>query len=95
MPADTAAKRYSAINIKAPWRRLSVAPNVGIPQGERQAVMFMYYGILAAPLVPLTWDPGTGRVTSLVGSRNALAVADGRRRSTVNNSKNSIIVDEP
>jgi len=48
MAADTAAKRYSAMNIKNPWRRLSVVPNVAIPQGERQAVMFMYSGILAA-----------------------------------------------
>lgn len=50
MPADTAAKRYSALNIACPWRGLNVVPNVAIPQGERQAVMFMYSGILAGPL---------------------------------------------
>ena len=48
MAADTAAKRYSAINIACPWRGLNVIPNIAIPQGERQAVMFMYSGILAA-----------------------------------------------
>lgn len=48
MPADTAAKRYSAMNIGCVWRGLNVIPDVAIPQGERQAVMFMYFGILAA-----------------------------------------------
>ena len=47
MPADTAAKRFSAMNISSPWRGCNVVPNVAIPQGERQAVMFMYSGILA------------------------------------------------
>ena len=47
MPADTPAKRYSAMNVACPWRGLNVIPNVTILQGERQAVMFMYSGILA------------------------------------------------
>lgn len=47
MSADTAAKRYSAIHIGKPWRGLHVVPDVTIPQGERQAIMFMYSGILA------------------------------------------------
>lgn len=51
MPANTAAKRYSAFNINAPWRGVNVVPNVAIPQGERQVVMFMYSGILAGPLI--------------------------------------------
>ena len=54
MPANTAAKRYSAINITCPWRGLNVVPNVAIPQGERQAVMFMYSGILATGAVVVT-----------------------------------------
>lgn len=58
MPADTAAKRYSAMNITAPWRGLNVVPNVAIPQGERQAVMFMYSGILASPATVVV--SGTG-----------------------------------
>lgn len=36
------------MNITSPWRGLNVVPNAAIPQGERQAVMFMYSGILAA-----------------------------------------------
>lgn len=47
MAADTAAKRYAAMNISSPWRGLNVVPDVAIPQGERQAAMFMYSGILA------------------------------------------------
>jgi hypothetical protein len=48
MAADTAAKRYSAMHLTSPWRGLNVVPDAAIPQGERQAVMFMYSGILAA-----------------------------------------------
>ena len=47
MSADTAAKRYSAMNINCPWRGLNVVP-AAITQGQRQAVMYMYSGILAA-----------------------------------------------
>jgi len=47
MPADTAEKRFSAIHITCPWRGVNVTPSA-INQGERQAVMFMYSGILAA-----------------------------------------------
>ncbi len=52
MAADTAAKRYSAMDIGRPWRGLNVVPDVTIPQGERQAVMFMYSGISAGPPTP-------------------------------------------
>lgn len=53
MPANTAAKRYSAMNLASPWRGLNVVPNVAKPQGELQAVMFLYSGILAtAPTTP-------------------------------------------
>lgn len=45
MAADTAAKRYSAMNISSPWRGLNVVPNAVISLGERQAVMFFYSGI--------------------------------------------------
>lgn len=46
MAADTAAKRYSAMNLACPWRGLNVVPDGAIPQGERQAVMWTYSGIL-------------------------------------------------
>ena len=45
--ADTAAKRYSAMNMMCPWRGLRVVPDVAIPQGERQAAMFMYSGLVS------------------------------------------------
>lgn len=48
----TALDRYSAMNISAPWRGLNVVPNAAIPQGERQAVMYLYSGILAAASTP-------------------------------------------
>lgn len=50
MPADTAAKRFSAMNISCPWRGCNVVPNALIPQGERQAVMYYYSGILAGQI---------------------------------------------
>ena len=48
MPADTANKRYSAINISSPWRGVLPFPDGAISQGDRQAAMFLYSGILAA-----------------------------------------------
>ena len=51
MAADTAAKRYSAMDLGGPWRGLTVVPNATIPQGERQAAMFLYSGILASGAV--------------------------------------------
>jgi hypothetical protein len=53
---STPAIRYSAMNMGLPFRGLTVVPNVTIPQGERQAAMFMYAGILAAP-PPLVISP--------------------------------------
>ena len=45
MSADTAAKRYSAMNQASPWRGLNVVPDVTIPDGERWAAMFLYFDI--------------------------------------------------
>ena len=42
MAADTALKRYSAMNIASPWRGLNVSPSASIPTGERFAVMYLY-----------------------------------------------------
>lgn len=53
MPADTAAKRFSALNISSPWRGLDVVPNAAIPQGERQAALAYYSGILWAAVAPI------------------------------------------
>ena len=45
MSADTALKRFSAMNIACPWRGLNVIPDVTIPQGERQALLFLYAAV--------------------------------------------------
>ena len=47
MPADSVAKRFSAMHIGAPWRGLNVSPGFAIAQGERQAALYFYSGILA------------------------------------------------
>lgn len=57
MAADTAAKRYSAMNMSSPWRGLCVVPNASIPVGERQAVMFWYSGISFGAAVPVEPPP--------------------------------------
>ena len=52
MGADTALKRYSAMNIGSPWRGLNAVPDVAIPQGEQQAIAFFYSGILWGEPIP-------------------------------------------
>lgn len=47
MPIDTAVKRGSAIDVSMPWRPFLPLPDGAINQGDRQAVPFMYSGILA------------------------------------------------
>lgn len=48
-----AIDRYSSMNLGSPWRGLNVVPAASVTQGERQAVMFLYSGILAAaPATP-------------------------------------------
>ena len=65
MSADTAAKRYSAMNINCPWRGLNVVP-AAITQGQRQAVMYMYSGILAGgAVVADTLDPYIGFLSNV------------------------------
>ena len=51
MAADTAAKRYSAMNIANPWRGCCVVPDGAIPHGERKTVMFFYHGIALGGVV--------------------------------------------
>ena len=52
MAIDTAAKRSSAINVGSPWRSRLPFPDGTIDQGDRQAVAFVYSGILAVEFVP-------------------------------------------
>ena len=47
MAVDTVAKRFSAINYGMSWRGASVLPDGTVGQGDRQAVAFLYSGILA------------------------------------------------
>jgi hypothetical protein len=44
---DTATKRGSAIHIGSPWRGVLPLPDATIDGGDRQAVAFLYSGILA------------------------------------------------
>lgn len=53
MAIDTAAKRGSAICVSMPWRPFLPLPDGVIDQGDRQAVPFMYSGILAANPAPV------------------------------------------
>lgn len=80
MPADTAAKRYSAMNMASPWRGLNVVPDAAIPQGERQAAMFFYSGILAVALTATAfWKIATRR-----GLAGTAPERRGNRPSSVN-----------
>lgn len=54
MAVDTRAKRSSAISISSPWRSMLPAPDSAIGQGDRQAVPYMYSGILAGAVVAST-----------------------------------------
>lgn len=48
MALDSRQKRMSALNPACPWRGpLEDAPEAGVSQGNRQAMAFMYSGILA------------------------------------------------
>ena len=47
---DTPLKRASGVNVGMPWRVPGKYPPTGtFTQGERQAVAYMYSGILAGP----------------------------------------------
>lgn len=67
MAIDTAAKRYSALNVLSPWRGLNYFPTGAVPQAERQAVIYLYSGILAVAPVA---------VPNVVGETQAAATTD-------------------
>lgn len=48
MAIDTAAKRYSAMNVMCPWRHVAVLPTGTVDAAARQTVRWLYAGILAA-----------------------------------------------
>lgn len=53
MALDSASKRSSAVNVGSPWRARLPFPDGTIDQGDRQAVAFMYSGILAGAAVAI------------------------------------------
>lgn len=48
MAVDTAQKRYSAMSMMSPWRTTAVVPSGTIDAAVRQAIAYLYSGILAA-----------------------------------------------
>lgn len=89
MAIDTAAKRYSALNVLSPWRGLNYFPTGVVGQAERQAVLRLYSGILAVAPVSVpnvvgetqaqaTTDiTGAGLVLGTVSTANSSTVAAG------------------
>jgi len=59
MAADTALKRYSAMNISCPWRGLNVVPQAASTGAERAAAMFLYSGVSPS-------QPGGGAATDFI-----------------------------
>lgn len=53
MAVDTAAKRFSALNVSSPWRGLSYFPTGTITAAERQAVAYLYSGIVSGLSAPV------------------------------------------
>lgn len=52
MALDSAQKRFSAIHVMCPWRTPAIVPSGTIGQAQRQAILFLYTGILStAPVV--------------------------------------------
>lgn len=49
---DTAAKRYSAINLRLPFGRLLIAPDGVIGDGDRQHLVTGYAGIAWGVYIP-------------------------------------------
>lgn len=62
MAADTALKRYSAMNISSPWRGLNVSPSVTVPAGERQALLLLYALTSVTPPVSSATDDTALRI---------------------------------
>lgn len=74
MPIDTRNKRASAIFPLLPFRGMLPAPDGTIGQADRQQVVFLYAGILAA--APAAGIPGV--MPLIVSSRSFQLVAGER-----------------
>ena len=74
---DTAAKRFSALNVSSPWRGLSYFPTGTVDEAERLAVAYLYSGIAAeAPVeVPdVVGETEAAGTTTLEGDGFVVAV---------------------
>ena len=78
MAADTAVKRYSAINIASPWRGILPIPDGAIAQGDRQVVFHQYSGILAGVAATI----GILRVAKMAGATRMFSKQAGGTRIT-------------
>ena len=58
---DTAAKRFSGINVMMPWRGIASIPDGTIAAGDRQALAYLYSGILATTPTPVSTETPSGR----------------------------------
>jgi len=75
MAIDTAAKRASAARFGRPWASVLLAPAGAVDQAARQAVVWLYSGVLAgAPVDEFSY--GNNDVW-LVPARNRVAVVPG------------------
>ena len=57
MAMDTAGERYSAINVGSPWRGLNYLPTGTVDTAERQAVAYLYAGIVSGLSAPVFSGP--------------------------------------
>lgn len=87
---DTASHRFSAIHTGGPWRGIGTLPSGTVDQAARQAVAFLYAGILAeaggavmdSDGTPVTgtcdgglWSAATGTCDNGVGSAVTVTIA--------------------
>ncbi len=60
MAADTALKRYSAMNIGCPWRGILPIPDATTSAADRAVVVFLYSGIAGGAAVSTGGSGGYG-----------------------------------
>lgn len=93
MALDTAAKRSSAINVGSPWRSRLPLPDGTIGQNDRQAVAFMYGGILAGGAVVAPAAPAQPGGSAHSGAAGPMTWPH-RRRSPFTEAENAEVYKE-
>jgi len=71
---DTAAKRFSALNVSSPWRGLSYFPTGTVDVAERLAVAYFYSGIAAEAPVEVPDVVGETEAAGTIELETALFV---------------------